>query len=515
MPAPSSPLILGLDVGTTNIKGVAYAPDGRAVASADVPTISHHPRPRWAFYRPDELWDQCVRVLRGVVGQLDDPRRIAGIAVASVGETGFLLDDHGEPLTEAIAWFDQRTDPQAAWLEREVGQDALFAFSGLALQPIFGLCKLLWHKQHEPHAYARAARWLHVADYVAFRLCGEAATDVSLASRSLMLDLRGRIWHEGILEAAGIRRDLLAPLVVGGTRLGPVTAEAARLTGLPETVQVSAGGHDHVCGALAVGVVEPGKALASLGTTETLLLPTREPMADPELSRQGYSQGAHVVPDRYYAYGGQYTFGACIEWLRDIVGRDVAYATLIAEAGATPPGSLGVCFLPHLRLANPPDFDPRSRGAFVGLSADAGRGALTRAVFEGLCCESRHAAGPLLAAPETTPPVSVIAIGGPTRNALLMRIKAAVSGQTQTVAEVEEATALGAAVLGGIGAGVYRDAAGALATLSLPTRAVEPDPGLVPFYDRLYREVYDGFYRAVRPLHHALAGLRATDDGPP
>ena len=167
--------------------------------------------------------------------------------------------------------------------------------------------------------------------------------------------------------------DLFAPLCPSGTRLGPVTPEATAVTGLPPSAQVAVGGHDHVCGALAVGVVEPGVMLDSMGTAEALCIPLEQPITDPALGRQGYTQGAHVVAGHYYVFGGQYTSGASVDWWRGVLGKEVgcagqqvSYATLIAEAEQVPPGSLGVCFLPHLRRANPPYQDPKGRGARRG-----------------------------------------------------------------------------------------------------------------------------------------------------
>ena len=195
-----------------------------------------------------------------------------------------LLDAAGAATTDSIAWFDIRTRPQATWLAERIGKDELFARSGLSLQPIFSLNKLLWHREHEPDAWARSVRWLMLADFIAHRLCGEAATDLSLASRTLMLDLRRKRWDEQTLAQAGIDPRLLAPLVPGGTSLGTVTASAAALTGLPVTAVVAAGGHDHVCGALAAGVTRPGQMLNSLGTAEAVFLPiaSRWPMPRPD-----------------------------------------------------------------------------------------------------------------------------------------------------------------------------------------------------------------------------------------
>lgn len=494
-------------MGSTNVKAVVYEPDGRTVALASAPAITHYPRPAWAYYKPDELWGQAVGVLREVTAQIDDPRRIAGIAVASVGEAGVPVDATGEPTYDFIAWFDRRTIPQRDRLQRTIGEDALFATTGLSLQPIFSLCKLLWIKQNEPEAFARSARWLHVADWLAYRLSGVLATDWSLASRTLAFDIRRRDWDTDILQAVGIPRTMLAPAVASGTRIGAVTREAAAATGLPVGAAVAAGGQDHVCGALAAGVTERGQVLDSIGTAEALFVALDQPLSDPLLGRQGYTQGAHVVAGNYYVYGGLYTSGGSVEWLRDILGERAELETLMAEADRIPAGSLGACFIPHLRLANAPHHDARARAAFIGLSSDVTRGAMTRAVLEGLAYEARTSLEPLLAYAGIDRMPEIAVIGGMARNELFLRIKASVMETTLRVLDLAEATALGAAILGGIGAGVYADVPDALRTVRATPRTLAPNPAEVPVYAAYFHDVYQRLYDALRPLNHRIHTL--------
>jgi xylulokinase len=500
------PILIGADVGTTNIKVVAFDRSGGAVVGASSPTPTHFPRPGRAHYDPDELWNSFVATLRQVTQKLEEPGLVSGIAIASMGEAAVPLDSSGEPTYDIIAWFDGRAGPQAKRLGRAVGQDRLFGLTGLSLQPIFGLCKLLWLKENEPDAYSRTATWLNVADYMAFRLCGVAATDFSLASRTLALDLHALRWADELLEEVGISPDLFAPLRGGGSFLGPVTPAAASATGLTENACVAAGGHDHVCGALAAGVTQKGTMLNSLGTAEAIFLPLEHPLTDPQVGHQGYTQGAHVA-GQYYVFGGQYTSGASVEWLREALGG-VDYDTLIAEAEEVPPGSLGVYFLPHLRLANPPYDDPDARGAFVGLSTDVKRGALFRAVLEGLAYDSRNSLEPLLDHSGIEGLRDVYAIGGGTQNRLLMRIKATVSNQAITIVGVEEATSLGAAILGGKGAGVYVDVPSALEELRYAECRVEPVQDEVLFYDAAFQRVYGRIYPSLRGVHHEIEALQ-------
>lgn len=504
----AEPLLAGIDVGTTNIKAIVFTPAGRIVAEASVPTPTHYPQPSWAYYDPEELWQATAKALRQVTDQLEGISRIVSIAVTSMAETAVPLDAQGQPTYEAIAWFDQRTQPQVEWLAQTIGKDRLFEVTGLSLQPIFGLCKLLWLKENQPDAFARTVRWLNTADYIAYRLCGSQATDYSLASRTLALDLRRLVWAEALIQEVGLSPSLFAPLAPSGTRLGLVTLTAAEATGLPPTTWVATGGHDHVCGALAVGVVKPGAVLNSMGTAEAIFVPLEQPIFDPEMGRQGYTQGAHVATGGYYLLGGLYTSGASMEWWREILADSVDYATMIDEAAQVPPGSLGVCFLPHLRLANPPFDDPKGRGAFIGLSTDAKRGVLFRAILEGLAYESRFGLETLLNYPGVAALQHIYAIGGSSRNRLLMQIKASVLNQPVTVVELAEATCLGAALLGGLGAGVYADVPAMLETLQCPQVQIEPEAGQAQLYEAYFRQIYQKLYLALRPLHHTLYGLQ-------
>jgi xylulokinase len=405
-----------------------------------------------------------------------------------------------------VAWFDGRALPQAEWLDQMIGRDRLFAISGLSLQPIFGLCKLLWLKQNEPESFARTVLWLNVADYIAYRLCGVPATDYSLASRTLCLNLRELHWDIDLLQELEIPVSLFAPLTSSGLPLGQVKADATLTTGLPSSAQVVVGGHDHVCGALAAEVIEPGSLLDSVGTTEAVFLPIDQPLSDPAVGRQGYAQSVHVVRGHYYLLGGLYTGGICVDWFRNLLGADMDHAALIAEAEAIPPGSHGVNFLPYLRLANPPINDPEARGAFVGLTTDAGRGTLFRALLEGLAFELRHSIEALLAHTNVDPR-AIYATGGGTRNRLHMQIKATVLSQTINVIEMEEATALGAAMLAGLGAGVYPDVPTALNTLQVAHTVLKPMTEHIPLYDTLYLQIYRQMYQTLRPLNHAIHSL--------
>ena len=501
--AGNEALILGIDLGTTSTKAVAYDVRGHMVATASIPTVTHYPRPLWAFFEPEELWNAAVSAVRAVVDQVGDPARIKSVAVASFAEAGVPVDANGHATYNVIAWFDRRTIPQADWLLESVGEQRLFERSGLALQPIFTLCKLLWLKENEPDAWARTQGWLMADSYIAWRLGGAPASDYSQAARTLAFDLQHLKWDTDLVEQVGIDPSLLSPVVAAGTAIGTVDKSGAAATGLAEGTVIGVGGHDHVCGAFAAGVTQHGAVLDSMGTAEALFVALDAPIWDPELGRGGYTQGAHVAAGKYYGFGGLYTSGASVDWIRTITGREDRMA-LTGAAGAIPPGSNGATFMPHLRLSSPPNIDPRSRAAFLGLTTDIDQASLVRAVYEGIAYEARASIEPLVqfAGSDSLPDITVI--GGSARNELLLQIKASVTNRPHHVMAIHEATALGGALLGGLAAGIYRDAEDVRSTIELVSTTIEPVPEDAKFYEEFYQSVYKQLYAALKPLNHAI-----------
>jgi xylulokinase len=504
----AEPLLAGVDAGTTRTRALLFTAAGRLVAEGSRPTPVERPRPGWAEHDPEALWQAACGALRDAAAQIDDPARIVGLAVASVGEAFVALDDEGRPTCKTIAWYDERPKPEVAWLEGAIGKARLHALTGLAADPTFSLCKLLWLKANQPDALARTRLWLNVAHYLAWRLTGVPGADLTLASRSLALDLTRRAWAEELIREVGLEPVIFAPLRPWGSRLGHVSAAAAAATGLTTGCAVGVAGHDHIVGALAARALTPGVLLNSMGTAEALTLALERPSAAPALLERGYSQGVvELETPIHYVFGGFPTSGACIEWFRALFGAAPAHARLIAEAEAVPPGCHGVTFLPDLRGRISPAPDPDARGAWFGLAADSTRAALYRAILEGLAFEARLTVDDLGVLPGLHPIEQIRAIGGNTRNGLLMRIKASVYGRPIACAEMAEATALGAALLGGLAAGVFSDLADALAGVSTSDRTVEPEPDWQARYDAHYRAVYRPAYAALRPLHHAARRL--------
>ena len=504
MSAGDVPLLCGIDAGTSQIRALVFAPDGRVVASATAPISTRVLGPGQAELDAESLWHAALAALRSAVAGTPTPHAIRSLAVASVGEAGVLLGPEGQALAPMIAWYDTRTTAELEDLLVRIGFEQLHRITGLCPDPTFSLLKLMWLKRRLPEAFAAASQWLHVSDYLAWRFCGEQATDFSLASRTLCFDLERRIWATSILETAEIPGSLLPSLLPSGTRLGQIRPEIAGMTGLPADCVVGVGGHDHVCGLLAVGADRPGVLLDNIGTAEALTFIQEAPLTDPALGWDGFNQGV-VQVDRplYYVFGGLPTAAAAVEWFRELYDG-VDHAILTAEAEAVPCGSDGVLFLPHLRLGSPPFPDPIGRGAFLGLSATTSRGAMFRALLEGLALDGANILRGMLGHLQTAAPEPILAIGGSTRNQLLMRLKATLYGAPLAVLNLPDTTCLGAALLGGLAAGVFPDLDTARRQLDIATTLVPPDAGWADAARIERQAIYAAAYAALRPVHARL-----------
>lgn len=497
-------ILIGLDLGTTNCKALAFDVAGRLQASATGPTpISaaagqpgHGPT-----YDAEQLWQVSARLIRQVVNQLQPGQRPAGVAVASMGEAGALVDAEGRPLAPVLTWHDRRTLSWNQWWRERLSDEALYAITGLPLDHIYSAHKLLWHRQQDPATFARARHWLCLSDWIVYCLTGVPSTSYSMASRTMLFDLRRRAWSDELLRLTDLPADLLPPALPSGQTVGTVTGAAAQVCGLPAGLPVATGGHDHICAALAAGVIDPGTMLNSSGTTDTILASLEQPLLTGPAARSGLCCGCHTASDRYYVVGG-FMSGAVVGWVSQILAGDANTATLetlMADAAAAPPLAHGVWFLPYLAGSGPPDRDADAWGAWLGLHLHHTRADLVRATMEGLSFALRY----LLEGHQRITGVAATAlraVGGGTRNAWWQQLKADVLGLAMEVPEVSEVTARGAALLAGLAVGLYRDAADAAGQTYRPTDRFVPDPQRQALYDQAYRQMFRRLYPTLREL---------------
>lgn len=503
--------LLGIDIGSTSMKAVVYDIQGNMVSHASRPQVSvanNVEHPNWQVYLPENIWDGIADAIHEAVAQLDSQAHIRAAAVTGLGADAVPLDEHGAPLYPFINWLCTRTTPQFEWWVQNVGLDKTFEISGWQPFVWSTVLRFMWLQEHEPELARRTHKWLVVEDFVNYQLTGKYSTDYTDASPTLLLDQRTLTWSDELLGLAGIDRSVLPTPQPSGSFIGEITEQAARRTGLPLGTPIFQGGHDYLVGALAAGAISPGVFLDVTGTWELVITPTVGTTITPGLRERGLTLEAHAAPGIYCLWGGG-TAASMLEWYKDQIGlgagRDTAEAQanswtrLMDEARASSPGANGIFFLPHFNGTACPDLDPRSLGAFLGLNDTTRRSDLVRAMIEGLDYGFLNMLQAVEGGAGQTAD-KIIAIGGAIRNEFWMQNKADVSGRPIHVPEIEEATALGAALLAGTGVGLYRDLEDAARRIHKPGRVFEPNPKLTPLYAEFF-DIYRDIYQSLRGLN--------------
>lgn len=481
-------MFLGIDVGTSAVKVVLLDEADRVAAEASAPLTLSRPQPLWSEQDPDDWWratTQAVARLRA-----DAPQGLAGLQ--GIGLSGqmhgaTLLDDADRPLRPAILWNDGRSAAECAALETEVPESR--AITGNRAMPGFTAPKLRWVRAHEPETFARIARVLLPKDYVRLRLTGEHATDVSDASGTLWLDVARRRWSTPLLEACGLGDDAMPTLYEGPEVTGRLRPDVARSFGC-DAVPVVAGAGDNAGGAVGVGVVAPGQAFLSLGTSGVLFVADDRFRPSPERAAHAF---CHALPGRWHQMSVLLSAASCLSWIARATGaRDEG--ALLEEIADRDRASERLIFLPYLSGERTPHDDAQATGVFVGLDHESDRAALGRAVLEGVAFAFADAWQVLTDAGARIERVSVI--GGGARSPLWGRILASVLDHPlHYPLRGEVGPALGAARLARLGVTGLGEAEVCPAPETAET--VTPDPRLRDHYaDRLPR--YRALYPALR-----------------
>ncbi len=525
------PLILAHDLGTTGNKATLFDVDGRVVASTFAGYATAYAQANWAEQEPAEwrtaLFDSTRQLIEMAAASGYTNSDVAVVSFSGHMNGALVVDAAGRPLRPAILWADQRATAQAEFIRERCGEDETYRLTGNRISPAYTAAKLLWIKEHQPEVYWRIHKVLQAKDYAAFLFAGVLATDYSDASLTLMLDLAGRRWAEPLLERLGIDPALLPPIVPSAQVIGGVTATAAAATGLRPGTPVVMGGGDGACATVGAGAVRGGDAYNYLGSSSWVAMTTPQPVLDPLRRTFNF---VHLDPGLNVALGTMQAAGGAFDWFERLVRADgqaePQYAALDAAAGQAPAGSRNLLFLPYLLGERSPHWNPLARGAFVGLAMPHGRGELAQAVMEGVALSLRQILEIMAEARQTSEVAedlrgrgnadstsevfrdlrSLRLIGGGGKSALWRQILADVYGlPIEQLALPAQATALGAAIAGGVGVGLFSgyDLARQLAPA---LRVVYPDPATRPVYDALYG-VFTDTYTALAPIFERLAAM--------
>jgi len=476
--------ILTLDVGTTALKAAIFDAHGRLRATAACEYQPAKPRPDWMELDPEVYWEAACR---GIKSALDACRQdgvdIRAVGVTSQGETLIVLDGQGRPLRPAIVWLDTRSAAEAVELARVFDPAEVYRITGQQeMIPAWPATRIMWLRRHEPEIFARAAKYLLVGDYLVFRLTGRFISDRGLNPSTLYFDLNTGAWWPAMLEYLGLRAEQLPELSGPAAVAGAVHAAAARDTGLTAGIPVAPAPIDQVCGALGAGSINPGVITENTGAALALAATTLRPVLDPQRRVGVYMHG---VPGRYVLLPWAPTAGMALRWFRDEFGDGADYDALCRPAAEVAPGADGLWLLPHFSGAGCPHVSARARAAFLGLTLNHTRAHLVRALLEAVAFMVR---GNLeMLAEMGVAGTELRSLGGASRSALWLQIKADVCRRDLVTMECAEATSLGAALLAAVAVGVYPDHAAACAAMVRPQKVVRHDPATADLYEPVYQ----------------------------
>ena len=500
----TQPTFLGIDVGTSSIKVITVGPAGQLLASASSPMTVSVPRPGWSEQDPEDWWNGTCLAIRSVLADIASPA-VIGVGLSGQMHSLVALDEANRVIRPAILWNDVRTSAEAAFIRETVGNESLRRLTGNPALEGFTATKLLWMRENEPWLFDRLAHVLLAKDYIRFRLTGEIAIDPSDASGTLLFNVVDGSWSNEMCSLLGIDPGLLPPIVGSSEIAGTITSAAAAGTGLEKGIPVVGGGADNACAATGAGVVSPGDALVTVGTSGAVVAPINTPVTDPEMRIHSM---CHAVPNTWYLMGVVLSAGAALDWWRRTSGG-ADFDDLVEETATVPPGSAGVTFLPYLTGERTPHADANARGVFFGIHGGVERAHMTRAVMEGVSFALKDSLT-LMSALDVNPSEAVAVGGGASSPRWLQMLSDVLNLPLRTVGPSEGAP-LGAAMLAAVGTGAFAnvvEAGGAWLTDLALVEPIADVPG-VPSAQDAYAVAYER-YRALYP---ALRDTFAADAG--
>ncbi len=489
--------LLGLDVGTTATKALLMDLEGEAVASASYSYGLITPREDWVEQDPEELWHGVVTTCRTVMERVKPQDRVLALSISAQGGTTIPVDANGQPVGNAISWTDNRAHEQSEQLRETVGGDKVYEISGWRLGDGLPLLHISWLHQRAPEIFTSARRFLFVNDFIVHRLTGRFCMDPSDAGITQLYNIAEGQWDADMLAVAGIRSDQLSPVRDSGIAIGQLTTEASRETGLPRSVLVVNGAHDQYCAAVGAGVLKPGDVMLSCGTAWVILCLMERLKLD---SQKRLSISPHAIRGKWGALKSLGGVGACMEWFLDNLwssaNRSELYDELNRGASNAPAGSKGLIFFPSSG-----GYGRGSRGAFIGLTLSHSRDDMARAVMEGIGFDLRWTLEAVREAGIAGNQLRMV--GGAAASPVWPKIVADITHLPVVIPSATEAASCGAAVLAGVGSGVFSDPAAGYQVLSGAETLLEPDGENGKRYDKLF----DIYRMTAQKMQEPLAKL--------
>lgn len=488
--------LMGIDISTTGSKALIIDLNGSVIATHTTPHTLSTPKPLWSEQDPQEWWQATCQSIQAVITQSGaTPDAITAIGLTGQMHGLVLLDEGGRVLRPAILWNDQRTQDQCDDIHNRIGRENFISISGNLALTGFTAPKILWVAENEPEVYAKVRHILLPKDYIRYRLTGEYATDKAGASGTILFDLKKRDWSAEILNILQINPEWLPSTFEGIEFTGEISKHAAKLTGLVEGTPVAAGGGDQQAQAVGVGAVEPGIVGLTVGTSGVVFATTPSALIEPQGRLHAF---CHALPDRWHFMGVMLSAAGSLQWYRDKLAPDKSFDELLHGADLIPAGCEGLQFLPYLSGERTPHPDPHAKGAFIGLTIRHNQAHMTRSVLEGVAFGLKDIFT-LIQNSGLQEIHQVRASGGGTKSQLWRQILASVLNSELVTVNTSEGAACGAALLAGVGAGVWEDTLTACRQTIKITGQTKPLPQDIEVYSHSYR-VYKDLYPALKTI---------------
>jgi D-xylulose kinase len=506
--------LISVDIGTTGGRTILFSTEGKIIDSAYQEYDCFFPEPTCVEQNALDWWRVTKQTIKRVLAsskvKIDN---IIGLSVTNQRETIVPVDDAGAPLNKAIVWQDRRTIDECKEIAEKMGEELIYNTTGLTIDPYFSGPKILWLKNNLPKIFEKTHKFLLVHDFIQMKLTDEFVTDHSNASRTMLFNIDTLQWSDKILNGLDIPKEKMPKPLPSGRKIAGLSKQAAEETGLPIGLPIVSGGGDQQCAAIGVGVTKKGRVKATTGTGTFLLAFLDKSERD---KQRRVLCSCHADPGKYVFEASIFTTGSVLRWFRDNFSsaeKSLAprlqvdcYDLLGMQAETIPPGSEGVLVLPHFTGAGAPYWNPSARGLIFGLSLGHTRNHIIRAIMEATCYEIRKN---LQVFRELQVPLKELRItGGASRNSTWNQIQADVCNIPVIKGKIEEATALGAAILAGVGVGVYKNIQKAAEEMVHVEEQKEPQSKTVAIYDK-YFAIYNQLYPILQKhdIYRKLARL--------
>jgi xylulokinase len=498
--------MLGVDVGTTAVKAALVSEKGDILVSHPYEYKLLIPKENFVELDPEEYWKAFKEVTREILETSKVSKNdVAVVSVSSQGETFVPIDRNGKPLCRAIVWLDNRSGEEANQIKNEFEVSQVYQITGQPeIVPTWPATKILWLKRNEPAVFSKTQKYLLVEDYLIYKLSGEFATDYSLLTSTLLFDIRTRNWWKEMLDFIGIRSDQLSKPMPSGSLVGEITEQAAKETGLsPETVVVT-GALDHAAGAVGTGNIVPGIVTEYTGSVLAIYATIEEPLYYPEGKVPCH---CHAIGDMYFLLLWCQTAGTVLKWFRDEfcqLEKKVSkhftispYKLMDLLAEKVSPTSEGLIVLPHLLGAASPEFNPKAKGVFFGITPRHTKAHFIRALMESVAYMMRKNLEIMVKMNIRVKEIR--SIGGGANSRLWGQVKSDVSKIPIKTMQIQEASSLGVAILGGIAAGIFQDVHTGINLLVKFKDRIDPISSNQKIYDEGYKK-YIQLYSSLEEL---------------